>query len=403
MHKIKTRISRFQFAGILFLLMSLTGCVDELYLPTSEEAVDDPGRRVMMPISLNVEEMVTLNNVSRSKVEPVDLTILEDEKRLFDFWVVQYNSAGHRVGMPYYQKYSGTGEKPVIPFLIPTDPRNKFTTVVIANTGDSALFNDENTATVRALKDTHKPMKNADDVWNVINGKRHLLMSGKTDVDIDTKSLSARVRPNVAKLHLYFKLMKSTDGEGDGGGGNSWDRKRKIHAVNWGNVPDIPYADILYDSDSYNDEEHRFPSSVNTAKLNLFPITTDKEKLNEIIGYSLDMSDKPGTIDVYLPRNTQGINQNTDPYLKSTYATENALFLEMVSSDKEETQQNKYRRIEFLPGGNSVNNYNIIPGKYYDIDFTFSNFPSDNGPVKKLYRRYGEGNAMAPKSIRTTR
>ncbi len=413
MHKISTSLFRLQSAGILFLLLALTGCADELLYSLSDEC-DDPGREVMMPLSLDVEEMVTLNAVTRSEeegdddfyptVEAPDPKISEDETRLHDFWIIQYNDKGHRVGMPYYQEYSGKeGEKrPVIPILIPTQAGKKFTTVVIANTGNPSLFNDENSATVRNVKDVHKPMKNADDVWSIIDGERHLPMSGKVDVDINTLSLSAHLRPNVAKLHMYFKLMKTTDGEGDAGGGNSWDRKRKTRALNWGNVPDMPYADILYDSDNYNDDDHRFPSSVNTANLNLFPITTDKEKLNEVVGYALDMSDKPATIDVYLPRNTQGINQNTDPYLKATYATENALFLEIVNSDKEETQQNKWRRIEFLLGGNDVNDYNIIPGKYYDIDFTFSNFPTDDGPVKKLYRRYGEGNAyiVNPKDTR---
>ncbi len=397
MHKISTRIFRLRSAAILLLLMMITGCADDPLYSDSDDC-DDPGREVMMPLSLEVGEMVTLNSVTRSDVdknlvENPDPKILEDEKRLHDFWVVQYNAKGDRVGRPYYQVYSGKGEKPVIPFLIPTKPNSKFTTVFIANTGNSKLFNDENTVTLRAIKDVHKPMTDADAVWNVIDGERHLLMSGKIDVDIKTVSLSATLRPNVAKLHLYFKLMKTTDGEGDAGGGNSWDRKRKMRAVNWGNVPDIPYADILYEFDNYNDEEHRFPSSVNKAKLNLFPVSTDKEVMSDLMGYALDMSDKPMTIDVYLPRNTQGINQNTDPYQKATYATENALFLEMISSDKEETQQNKYRRIEFLPGANVVNDYNIIPGKYYYIDFTFSNFPSDDGPVKKLYRRYGEGNA----------
>ncbi len=400
MHKISTRIIRFHSTGILLLLLVLTGCTDELVSPAVDE-FDDPGREVMMPLSLEVEGIVTLGSASRSDSdddwsptpEDPDPRISEDETRLHDFWILQYNSAGNRVGMPYYQKYSGQGEKPVIPFLIPTKPGNKFTTVVVANTGDSTLFTDENSETVRKVKNVHKPMKNADDVWVIIDDKKHLPMSGKIDVDYNTLSISVHLRPNVAKLHLYFKLMKTTDGEGDAGGGNSWDRKRKTLAVNWGNVPDIPYADILYESDNYNDDEHRFPSPVNPANLNLFPITTDKEKLTEIIGYSLDMSDKPSTIDVYLPRNTQGVNQNTNPYLKSPLATEHALFLEIVCSDKEETQQNKYRRIEFMVGANDVNDYNIIPGKFYDIDFTFSNFPTDDGPVKKLYRRYGEGNA----------
>ncbi len=397
MHKIPINLFRFQSVGILFMLLALTGCTDDLLLNPIDNC-DDPGREVMMPLSLDVEDMVTLSNATRSEDDPVvvtppDPTILEDEKRLHDFWVLQYNAAGYRVGMPYYQVYSGEDEKPVIPILVPTVEGSRFSTVVVANTGDPALFTDENSATIRKVKNVHKPMRNADDVWNIIGDKKHLLMSGKTDIDINTVSLSTKLRPNVAKLHLYFKLMKTTDGEGDAGGGNSWDRKRKTHAVNWGNVPDIPYADILYESDNYNDDEHRFPSPVNPANLNVFPITTDKNALNTIIGYSLDMSDKPSTIDVYLPRNTQGVNQNTDPYLKSTYATDHALFLELVTSDKEETQQNKYRRIEFLPGGNDVNDYNIIPGKYYDIDFTFSNFPTDNGPVKKMYRRYGEANA----------
>ncbi len=408
MHKISTTYFRYKWAGILFLLLALTGCADQLEMPVaSDTECDDPGREVMMPISIEVERMVTLNATSRNNsygsraddddfypiVEAPDPTITEDESRLHDFWVLQYNSAGNRVGMPYYQEYSGVGEKPVIPILIPTRPNSVFTTVIVGNTGDPKLFTDENSETVRKVKNVHKPMKNADDVWVMIGDKRHLPMSGKIDVDYNTLSMSVRIRPNVAKLHLYFKLMKTTDGEGDAGGGNSWDRKRKTLALNWGNVPDLPYADILYDSDNYNNEELRFPSSVNPAKLNLFPISADKQKQNEIVGYALDMSDKPATIDVYLPRNTQGVNQNKDPYLKSTNATKNALFLEIVCSDKEETQQNKYRRIEFMVGANDVNDYNIIPGKFYDINFTFSNFPTDDGPVKKLYRRYGEGNA----------
>ncbi len=404
MHNISTHILRFRWAGILFLLMTLSGCTDDLLYSSVNES-DDPGREVMMPLSIDVEGMVTLNATTRSNdsdnddddfypiTEDPDPRISEDESRLHDFWVLQYNSAGNRVGMPYYQEYSGSGDKPVIPILIPTKSNSRFTTVIVGNTGNPSLFTDGNSATVRKVKDVHKPMKKADDVWVVIDGKKHLPMSGKIDVDYNTHSLSAHLRPNVAKLHLYFKLMKTTDGEGDAGGGNSWDRKRKTLAVNWGNVPDMPYADILYDSDNYNDEDRRFPSSVNKANLNLFPFTSDKEKYNEIIGYALDMSDKPATIDVYLPRNTQGINQNSDPYQKATNATENALFLEILTSDKEETQQNKFRRIEFLVGANDVNDYNIIPGKYYDFNFTFSNFPTDDGPVKKMYRRYGEGNA----------
>ncbi len=403
MHNIKSLL-RFHSAMIILLTMVLAACQDDMMLAPGSES-DDLGREVMLPLSLDVEEMVTLNSVSRGEdgadddytptVVPPDPKILEEETRLHDFWIIQYNDKGYRVGMPYYQEYSGReGEnRPIIPILIPTQEGKKFTTVVIANTGNPSLFNDENSATVRAVKDVHKPMKNADDVWSIIDGERYLPMSGKVDVDINTLSLSTHIRPNVAKLHLYFKLMKTTDGEGDAGGGNSWDRKRKILAVNWGNVPDMPYADILYDADNYNDDDHRFPSPVNKAKLNLFRFTDDTEKYKDIVGYSLDMSDKPSTIDVYLPRNTQGVNKNTDPYLKATYATENALFLEIVNSDKEETQQNKWRRIEFLVGGNDVNDYNIIPGKYYDIDFTFSNFPTDDGPVKKMYRRYPEGNA----------
>ncbi len=67
MHNIKSLL-RFQSAMILLLTIVLTGCQDDIILGTGSES-DDPGREVMMPLSLDVEGIVTLNSVTRSEEE----------------------------------------------------------------------------------------------------------------------------------------------------------------------------------------------------------------------------------------------------------------------------------------------------------------------------------------------
>ncbi len=390
-------IKRIFLQSALFLLLTgiMAACTDDIITIAPPEFVEDPGREIMVPVAVNVEDIVEITPGSRAENQvEVDFNVLEDERRLHDFWVVQYNSNGDRVGMPYYQEYNGQGENPVIPILIPTVEGNRFLTVLMANTGNDTLFNAANTVTLQALKAVQKPMRNADDVWNIIDEQKHLPMSGKTYVNINSLHLNVQLHPNVAKLHLIFKLEKLSDGEGTTGGSNSWDRKRKTLAVNWCNVPDLPYADIVFEADSYNTESARFPSSVNPARLNQFPVSTNQALMDSLIGYALNLSDKPMSFDVYLPRNTQGVvSENTDPYYKSTYASPNALYLEIINRKKEQLWYNKFRSLYFMPGANTVNDYNIIPGKFYVLDFSIRNFPTDDGVVHKFYRRYGEANA----------
>ncbi|MDE7386867.1 MAG: hypothetical protein K2N28_06985 [Muribaculaceae bacterium] len=229
--------------GLALLTSGLSSCADDYFDNYKFDYDDDPSiiaEEITMPLSLTVVPMVAVNPETRAGETYFDAT--PEEKTIADFWIIEYNEEGTRVGKPRYYKILKTfnADNPSfaevdkkwetdhekcevstksINLLVPRKDQEDFTCVVIANTHDENLFNAKNRSkfsTLDSLRNFDFDIHNQQDFFYPVNNdiqqpEKYLLMSGWTKIskDPETWNPSVDLIRNACKVHV--KLENFTD------------------------------------------------------------------------------------------------------------------------------------------------------------------------------------------------
>ncbi|MDE7419394.1 MAG: hypothetical protein K2N35_04215, partial [Muribaculaceae bacterium] len=232
--------------AILWLALIATGissCADDYFSHYQFDSEDDPSsiaEEIAMPFSLTVAPMVAVNPETREGETYFDATT--EEKTIADFWIIEYNEEGTRVGKPRYYKLFETYNHDKVPdgnlakewatdeekceistkninILVPRNDQEDFTCVVIANTHNESLFTAKNRSkfsTLDSLRNFDFDLHNQQDFFYPVKDddtqpEKYLLMSGWTKISKDpsTWNPSVDLIRNACKVHV--KLENFTD------------------------------------------------------------------------------------------------------------------------------------------------------------------------------------------------
>ncbi|MDE6341344.1 MAG: hypothetical protein K2K93_03420, partial [Muribaculaceae bacterium] len=228
---------------LALLASGISSCADDFlndYQYDYDEDTSSIAEEVTMPFSLAVAPMVAVNPETREGETYFDATTAE--KTIADFWIIEYNEEGTRVGKPrYYQLFETYNHDRVstvddakewdidkencqvstenINILVPRQDQKEFTCVVIANTHNENLFNAKNRSefsTLDALRNFDFDIHNQQDLFYPVRNdstqpEKYLLMSGWTKITKDSTSWKPSVDliRNACKVNV--KLKNFTD------------------------------------------------------------------------------------------------------------------------------------------------------------------------------------------------
>ncbi len=311
-----------------FLLLATAAC--------TEEMPERPGKA-------EVEERVvelSLNVVPESgSLETKALEATTDEDGIKDFWLMEFDATGKAVGVP---KYYVNEAQALVPLIIPTGDA-PYTVVAIANThnpllSDTFLKADE----IGKLKALFLNVSRLEDLYT---DSGNLLMSGTTEINRDTESLSIDFYRNMARLSLTVN--------------NSVNSGVRVHSVQLRSVSaKLFYADRLWDAADADDyTEHPVPGKDDVTLLN-YPV--DACVLEP--GGSTD-----APLQYYLARNCRGAGMSSTAYDKSRSPLPNSTFIEVIAEKIVAEGTGTPLRYRFYLGEDMINDYNVISNHHYKL------------------------------------
>lgn len=205
------------------LIPCLYSCSDELSVYDYDGDTID-GVEITIPLSLSVAPMQAIDPVTRATSEVSFEEATDDEKKITDFWIIEYNEHGVRVGLPRYFEIKDGAYTSYslddVNIIVPREEGQKYTCVLIANTRDSIMFNEQNRSkfsTLDALRSFDKDVTNQEDLFKP-EENRYLLMSGWENITKDTRKLSFNLVRNVSKVRVRdtgrYRLGRRHDSQG---------------------------------------------------------------------------------------------------------------------------------------------------------------------------------------------
>ncbi|MDR2131599.1 MAG: FimB/Mfa2 family fimbrial subunit, partial [Odoribacteraceae bacterium] len=219
-----------------------------------------------------------------------------------DFWLLQFNENGQRLGSPRYYTMPTVTSTTAVAVIIP--PAGKIYRCVLLANIHSDAFNTVlgPVITLADLKTVYKRLSKLKDMYNAGGLDPDLLMNGTVDVTSTTTSLTCALYRTVAKLTLTLNNT-ATSGV-------------TITSVQLRNVPDrLFYVDRLLDGDA--------PPSPSPAQSDVFDLPVD----------TLDLApgDAVETLRYYLPRNRQGTTGASTEAGKNVGAPGRATYVEIMA------------------------------------------------------------------------
>ena len=329
----KTRNLR--LALMLSLPLLSAACTEETILsgPTATE-----GREATVRITVSAAPVGVASDGTRTIPDDMDEGSGSDYM-VKDFWVMEFDDAGNRIGTPqYYTKGDLTDENNIaIPVILPGAQDKEYKCVVVANTHSDNLAEAMGEAnTIDELMGFGRKVSREEDLCNPVS--KDLLMNSVMTIRHDTKSLDCKLYRNVAKLTLH---LNNNAGSGV-----------KVNSVQICNVTGtLFYADRLYDG-----AEAPSPAGVTSFMSLEAEETVIKEGESETFTY-------------YLPRNCRGNNSSTLATQKNNDVPSNATYIEIIAEDIEKNTPLRYR---FYPGENMTNNFDITPNRHYILPVTIA-------------------------------
>lgn len=337
---------------ILLSLIPLTclySCSDELPVHDYDGDTTD-GVEISVPISLSVAPMRSGDPGSRA-TEYLEAT--DDEKKITDFWLIEYNERGTRVGLPRYFEVEGEAHTSYtldnINIIVPREEGQNYTCVLIANTRDSSMFGEHNRAkfsTLDALRNFDKDVTNQEDLFKPEEG-RYLLMSGWIHITKDTRKLEFDLIRNVSKVKVKLTAFP--------------DNKLVPKYFQW---CDVPFGKLFPHGTNAN---YKQKVSRNWRQHDDFQIIRDDD------GY-----------DYYIPCNSwipEDISVSSDN--GTTLREEDPTYFDIVcrlNSDKVNADDvpiddHELYKFSIYPSRDKEKQFNFKPNHYYEIEVAINDIP----------------------------
>ena len=340
---------RQSFIPLMLALLAIS-CSDELVPSQAEEVCDG----VECTVSLNLQSEAFSGDVSPAS-RSVNVGFV-DEDAIKDYWLIEYDNNGNRIGFPRYYEFSEANQN--VRIIVPTDASHTFRGVILANTHNKNLFDQENDMSMSEdrLKTMYDEIREEADVYTTMedsDGKtyHYLPMSCVFDIPAPKNGeipvFNCILRRNVAKVIMRLST-----------------KDVRIENVFWRNVPEKRYtAEQLHSFRGLNaatfDEAYR-----NAMEPDVKVLDWDKEKItdeqNKLAADSLDLV-------YYLPRScwgkagtaTQAKDKNLDAPEKATYYEIDAVNTKTAGSGE--------LRYRIYPGTNVTTDFNLIANCCYTV------------------------------------
>ncbi|MDE6078673.1 MAG: fibrobacter succinogenes major paralogous domain-containing protein [Duncaniella sp.] len=293
-----------------------------------------------------------------------------DENSIKDFWFIEYNEGGRRVGWPQYHTLESQDQLKDLHVIVPNRPNLRFSGLIIANTHDPNLLARTNQANLDAC-DSIKKFSTAfykdivgptSCITTGPDGNHYLPMSGSFDIykkaGATNNEVSCRLRRNVVKMVLQIEVPSA-----------------EVKLVNglWRNVPDrMCFLEHFNHPDYYEtkDDDAAYKAVYSTyegfyrkamgATSRVPEITVQnwaEEKLDHVGANTVEMV-------YYLPRNVSGIHGTADDMRDKNRAATNlkATFFEINAN-----AGNYQLRYRLYPGKDKFSDFNLLPNYCYTM------------------------------------
>ena len=281
-----------------------------------------------------------------------------DENTIKDFWLIEYDQNGNRIGFPRYYEYSEATQ--IVRIIVPTDPSHVYRGVILVNTHNPNLFDQENDMSMSEdrLQTMYDEIRQEEEIYTTFvgsDGKRshYLPMSCVFDIPApkngEIQKFTCTLRRNVAKVVMHINTKNVT-----------------IDNVLWCNVPEKRYTAEQLLSFRGSDVAS-FAEAYSTAmEPSVKVLDWDKDEITA--AQNALAAGKDGLeLTYYLPRSCWGKGGTaTQPRDKNRYAPEKATYYEIDATNKK-TSGNGKLRYRIYPGTNATNDFNIIANCCYHV------------------------------------
>ncbi|MDR2130120.1 MAG: DUF4906 domain-containing protein, partial [Odoribacteraceae bacterium] len=326
------------FLPALAALAALS-CADEPVDPTGNEGIE-----TTIALSLTaVPETPGLAGTRALPDSPVVDEGTDPDYIVKDFWLIQFDENGLRIGAPRYYLMPTLTSTTAVAVIKPTSGTYKC--VLLANTHSEAFgLVLGPIKTLAELKTVYKKIGGLGDMYNAGGLVPDLFMNGTVDIDNGTTALTCALYRNVAKLTL---TINNTAASGV-----------TITSVQLRDVS----ARIFYVDQLFNDDATPSPSSTQSGVLDL-----------PVDAFELAPGDPVKTLCYYLPRNRRGTTGTSTEAQKNLHAPGRATYIEIMAANS----VGKPLRYRFYPGANMTNDFNIVPNYHYTLPVVFNSAGGD--------------------------
>ena len=282
-----------------------------------------------------------------------------DENTIKDYWLIEYDQNGNRIGFPRYYEYNEANQN--VRIIVPTDASHIFRGVILVNTHNKDLFDQENDMSMSEdrLKTLYDEIRQEEEIYTTLVGSdgttsHYLPMSCVFDIPApkngEIPEFNCILRRNVAKVIMRLKT-----------------KDVKIENVLWRNVPEKRYtAEQLHSFRGLNaatfEEAYRtaMEPDVKVLDWDQDDITDDQNKLAADDNYDSYLE-----LIYYLPRSCWGKAGNaTQAKDKNRAAPDKATYYEMHATN---TKNNGSLRYRIYPGTDVVSDFNLIANCCYTV------------------------------------
>ncbi|MDE6085122.1 MAG: hypothetical protein K2G40_01805, partial [Muribaculaceae bacterium] len=279
-----------------------------------------------------------------------------EENIIKDYWLIEYDQNGNRIGFPRYYEYNDANQN--VRIIVPTDPSHVFRGVILVNTHNKDLFDQENDMSMSEdrLKTMYDEIRQEEEIYTTLVGSdgdvSHFLpMSCVFDIPAPKNGeipvFNCSLRRNVAKVIMRLKT-----------------RDVKINNALWRNVPEKRYtAEQLYsvhglDAASF-EEAYR-----NAMEPDVKVLDWDKDTITDEQNKLAAGNDYLELI-YYLPRSCWGKAGNaTQAKDKNRAAPDKATYYEIDATNTKAGGSLRYR---IYPGTDVLSDFNLIANCCYTV------------------------------------
>lgn len=339
---------------LILAVSTLCGCSEETLKNIVNPEEFDEGEVAECRLGITVKDFV-VNASSKTRIasdwkltEEEEKKASDEEKKIDNLWVFQYDGNGELLIKPRYYEISDQTELKNLPIIL--KPNVSSTIYVVTNTNSntwaaesgSSTYNEWNEKfnTLDSLKLQQLPNvfpKSADEHYNGDTDEKTILLPMEGYKENVKANLENVVKIEVARMYAKLKVKVLTAGDVNEDNYNFNSSNMQV-----GNIPGVLQVQTRYTENST--EAANYPTDQNSWISRAFSF----EKEHEYV--------------FYVPENIQGIHEGaTAGKDKEDYATKQALKLTLNIQDKQQISHT----FNFYPGGDNLSDFNIKRNNVY--------------------------------------